>query len=257
MSVLDQILAEMPRRAVAAGVIALFVTAIAYAHSPRVKVFIFSLPIPFTCSYLASRIAIDGSHFFALALGVTYHGMVYLLRTRMKLPIFACIGISVAIYLFLGSNFTFMRDVYPPYIAIGLLAGWIAWLRYYRPTVEPGHRSMAPWWLKLPGTFLISFTIMNLVGLMAGAAVVFPFAGVFTSYEMRHSLRTLLGQYIINLLAMGLMLLLLWAVQHHMSKIPALAIGGAIAVSAMAAFYFTGLGKPREVSPAINVESQG
>lgn len=196
----------------AAAVLALFVTAIAKVHAPRIKVLVFSLPIPFTCAYLATAMPINGTHIAGLVLTVSYHWGVYFIRKVAPLPV--AIGVSVLTFIALAATLRPIAVVPVPYVTIVVVVIWLIAMRRYRASDEPGHRSTAPWWLKLPIIFCVAMVIFSLTGLLAGAVTTFPYAGVFTSYEMRKSLRTLAGQFTINVVAFVLMVATVWFVDQ-------------------------------------------
>lgn len=215
-AMLHDLIAGLPRQAPAAAVLALFVTAIAYTPAARLKVLIMSIPVPFTCAYLATDIPVDSTHLSAFGLIVLYHMVVYALHARIRLPLGVAIATGIALYLALGVALRPLRAVPLPWVAAVLLLGWVLWLRRYRPRPDPDFRSRAPIWIKLPGVFAIAIVIMNFVPLLAGAAVSFPFASVFTSYEMRHSLRTLTGQFPINVIGVGALVCTIWCLQGRL-----------------------------------------
>jgi hypothetical protein len=77
---LDQVRHHVP----SALVLTAFVTTLAYVRSPRAKALIYSLPVPFSCAYLATRLPINATHLTGLALVVGYNWAVYLLRARCR-----------------------------------------------------------------------------------------------------------------------------------------------------------------------------
>lgn len=196
----------------AAAVLALFVTAIAKAHAPRVKVLVFSLPIPFTCAYLATGMPINATHIAGLVLTVGYHWGVYFIRKVAPLPV--AIAASVLTFIALAALLRPLATLPVAGVTAVVFVIWLVAIRFYRATDEPGHRSTAPWWLKLPVVFCVAMVIFSLTGLLAGAVTTFPYAGVFTSYEMRKSLRTLAGQFTINVIAFVLMVATVWFVDQ-------------------------------------------
>lgn len=188
-------------------VLTAFVIAIAYVRSTRLKAFIYSLPIPFTCAYLATRLPMNATYVTGLILVVGYNWLVYLLHIKLRVPLLITIVASAVAYSVSGMLLRPMVTVPIWYVAIIGVAGWVLNLRLYRPTAQPDHRSKTPWWMKAPLIFTIAMLVYNATHLLAGAVGTFPYAGVFTSYEMRHSLRTLAGQFTIN--ALGILLCML------------------------------------------------
>jgi hypothetical protein len=206
MTIPTFLLDQARQYALPAGVLTAFVISIAYVHGPRAKAFIYSLPVPFSCAYLATRLPIDATHITGLMFVVGYNWLVYGL-VRAKVPIAAAIALAA------GGYFGGAMLVRPAaaislwWVAAVALGGWLLALATYRPRAEPGHRSRTAWWVKAPLIFAIAMAVYNATELLAGGVGLFPYAGVFASYESRHSLRTLAGQFTLN--ALGLLACLL------------------------------------------------
>lgn len=233
--------------AVSALVLACFVTVIAYLKAPRAKVLVFSFPVPFTCAYLATEIPINPTHIAGMSLMLGYHWFVLLLRVRFKLPIFPVIVLCATGYV-LGA--ALLRPLAPmqwlfiPMLLIWLV-GWGIFVRLYKPAAHAPHPATAPWWIKLPTVATLAFFIFCLKDLLAGAVATFPYAGVFTSYEMRHNLRTLAGQFSINVLGMMGMLLTIRTLQLQGVAEPWPLLGGWLTVIPLVGLiYWLGLGRP-------------
>jgi hypothetical protein len=128
---------------------------------------------------------------------------------------------------------------------------WALGASLYRPIHEPGHRSRAPWYVKMPVVFPIALVLFSLKELLRGAVTTFPYAGVFTSYEMRHSPRTLAGQYTINNISFLLMFVVIWRLERYGTAIALLA-GWAVLLAALTVIYRLGIGKPAAPVPAGN-----
>src|ERR1035437_1401670 len=79
-------------------VLTCFVIAMAYVRSPRTKALIYSLPVPFSCAYVATRLPINATHLTGLLLVVGYNWAVYLLRVKAKLPLIPVIIMAAAGY---------------------------------------------------------------------------------------------------------------------------------------------------------------
>ena len=202
----------------AALVLTAFVIAIAYVRSSRLKTFIYSLPIPFTCAYLATRLPMNATYVTGLILVVGYNWLVYVLHIRLRVPLLVSIVSSAVAYSLSGMLLRPVAGVPIWYVAAIGVAGWVLNLRLYRPSAQPDHRSKTPWWVKAPMIFGIAMVIYNATQLLAGAVGTFPYAGVFTSYEMRHSLRTLAGQFTINAMGILLCMLVIAVTQTHLAS---------------------------------------
>lgn len=207
----DQLRNNVP----SALVLCFFVTAIACVRSPRLKALIYSLPVPFTCAYVATGVPMNATHITGLILIVTYNWLVWFLRTKANWPLQLAIPASVGVYI-TGSILARPLAGTPLiWVALIFLAIWTLNALLYRARPEPHHRGRTPVYLKIPMVFVISMIIYNATRLLAGAVNTFPYAGIFTSYESRHSLRTLAGQFTINILGLLLCILTIAATENR------------------------------------------
>ena len=181
-----------------AAILTTYVTLLNLTHSPRIKMVIFAMPIPFTCAFLASGLKINASHMSGLTLVTLYHWLVYLLHVKWKYPLLPTIFASAGTYVLIAALIRPLSDVPFLFAVFPVIGLWFLGLYLYKPIHDAGHRSPTPWWIKVPGVFCIGLCLYFLTGLMGGAVASFPYAGVFTSYEMRRSLRILAGQFMIN-----------------------------------------------------------
>jgi hypothetical protein len=243
MSLFPFFLDQARHHALPAAVLTGFVISIAYVRTPRAKAFIYSLPVPFSCAYLATRLPVDATHLSGLILVVGYNWLVYLL-TRNKVPLIAAIIISAAGY-FLAAMALRPVAAFPVWwLAAAGLAGWLVALATYRPRDEPTHRSRTAWYVKAPLIFALAMVIYNTTGLLAGAVGLFPYAGVFASYESRHSLRTLAGQFTLNALGLLMCLLTIHVVEGRLPAPLPLVLGWVSVVAWAGLVQWLGLGKP-------------
>jgi hypothetical protein len=210
------LLQNVLHHAPAAAVLAAFVSLIASFHNPRLKALVYSLPVPFCCAYLATHKPVDATHMAGLGLIMGYNWSVYMIARRWRWPLGLAIALGVSGYVsaaVLLSHVVPLAAVPLPWAALAVLAFWATMVWRYRPIDEPGHRGAMPWWLKAPVVFIVGLVMYNLTGLMGGAVFTFPYAGVFTSYESRHSLRTLAGQFTINTLGIWSLVVTIWWTQ--------------------------------------------
>jgi hypothetical protein len=163
-----------------------------------------------------------------LMLVVGYNWLVSTL-VRAKVPLVVAIVLAAATYF--GGAMALRPLSQTGSAGLGWAAGigflgWITGVSLYRPRAEPGHRSLTAWWVKAPLIFAIAMAVYNATDLLAGGVGMFPYAGVFTSYESRHSLRTLAGQFTIN--SLGLLMCLVTihlAEQAGVPEVAALLMG--------------------------------
>lgn len=243
----DSMLMEWGVKALGAAVLAAFVTTIANIHDPRLKMLVFSMPIPFTCAYLVTGTPIDATNMSGIVLVTLYHWVVFLMVVKWRLPLALGIGTSITGYiLFAWLLKGWIKPL--PLLAVTavVVVMWALASLAYTPRQEEGHRTKSPWYVKLPLIFVIGMTIYSITGLLAGAVATFPYAGVFTSYEMRRSLRTLAGQYTINNLSFLAMFLAIALGEHlHWAKPWPLLAGWVTVIAFIWGIYALGWGKPK------------
>ena len=230
-----------------AAVLACFVTTIASIHSPRVKMLVFSMPIPFTCAYLVNNHPVDSSNMSGIVLVTLYHWIVFWMVVKRGLPLALAIGASVTCYIgtaILIKSWIVTVPLVLSTVMVTLM--WAAGSWSYKPIHEEGHRGKSPWYLKLPVVFAIALVIYSLTGLLGGAVTTFPYAGVFTSYEMRRNLRTLAGQYMVNNLSFIAMFVAIAVAEHSgANRFVALLAGWIVVIVLIWGIYALGWGKPK------------
>jgi hypothetical protein len=247
----------LARAAPMAAVLAVFVTVIAYIHNARLKVMVFCLPIPFTCAYLMlwleGRQTINATHLAGLAISALYHWVVYLLHARRGWPLLPVIALGAGLYVLATSQLRWLAAHPPGWAAVGFAALWVLGWWLYRPKLEAGQRATAPWPIKLATTFCLALGIFTMTSLLAGAVTTFPYAGVFTSYEMRRCLRTLAGGYMINIGAFAAMMMTIWVFQAvwPLPGLWPLAPGWAVVAASLLLIHRLRLGQPSSLMIAV------
>ena len=224
MAISDLLIDQLQHHALPACVLTAFVISIAYVRAPRAKAFIYSLPVPFSCAYLATGLPINATHLTGLLLVAGYNWLVFGL-VRAKVPIAVAIALAAGAYFAGAMLLRPLAAVSLWWVAAVALTGWIAGLLAYRPRAEPGHRSRTAWWVKAPLIFAIAMGVYNATELLAGGVGMFPYAGIFASYESRHSLRTLAGQFTLNALGLLACLLTIHLAEGHIPAPWPLALG--------------------------------
>jgi hypothetical protein len=235
---------QAPLHAVFALVLAGFVSAIAYLHNPRLKALVYSLPVPFTCAYLATRMPINATHLMGVGLIITYNWLVYFAHIRWRWPLGVAIASGVAVYVGGAILFCSLNHTNPLWVVGPIALAWLLIVVAYRQHDEPGHRGATPWWLKLPLVFTLGMAMYSSTAILAGAVSTFPYAGVFTSYEMRRSLRTLAGQFTINAFGYLMAMTFISRLERYPGDLRALLAGWGVFLAWVGMIYWTGWGRP-------------
>jgi len=240
------------RDVAAAAVLAVFIAVIAAIRGPRIKTLVFSIPIPFVIAYLAVEQPVDASYLVGIVLAMAYHWVVYALSAGLRLPVLASIPIAAAGYVATAATLRPLAEA-PFFLALAaIVVAWSLVASRYRPTTEHAPPARAPAWIKAPLVFVIALVLYRLTDLIAGAVVTFPYAGVFTSFEMRRALRTLAGQFTLN----GAAFLAMITTMHVAERLAGLAWpwpilpGVLIDLAVLGVIYRFGIGRPGDALPA-------
>ena len=228
-----------------AMVLTCFVIALAYVPSPRAKALIYSMPVPFSCAYVATHLPINATYLTGLLLVVGYNWLVYFLRAKCRLPLIPVIVAAAGGYFLAAMLLRPLAAVPLAWAAAAILALWLAVLLIYRPRPELHHRSRMPWYLKAPLILAVAIGIYNATGLLAGGVGMFPYAGIFASYETRHSLRTLAGHFTYHLPGLLMCLLTIAATENHFAAPLPLLLGWAPVLGWAAVVHWLRLGLPQ------------
>jgi hypothetical protein len=211
-------------------------TVMAYLHSPRWKAFMLTIPVPFSISYLALGRPIDAHQVIAMLLLLGYTHAVTLLHYRLGLPILpsitaAAVGYCAAGALLApwvpGSETTFWVSL------VAVTAFAVVLYRLTPHVVEPGHRTPLPVWVKFPAIMLVIAAILAIKGYLQGFLSLFPMVGVVTSYEGRHSLRTIARQIPVVLMVLAPFFAAIHVVERPQGPAWALAVGWAVFLPAL------------------------
>lgn len=224
-------------------------TVLSYMHSPRLKAFVFMLPIPFTTALLAVGGPLTSEHAAGLVLLFGFLLAVWALRVKCNVPIVASIAIAAVAYCAVA---TLVRPVLPAgragywwtslVVAVVAAAGWLL----MPPREEPGHRTSLPVWIKLPCLAAVIVAIILLKGRLGGFMVMFPFMGTIAAYEARHSLWTLTRQVPV-LMAMFLpMMAAVLLTEDRIGLGWALALGWAVYLAMLVPYWWFVFGRRRE-----------
>jgi len=176
----------------------------AYIKDPQVKAGMATIPIPFSCAWLAVGAPVDASNAMGQFLIVGYGQLVRLLHDRWRVPIVPSIVLSIAAYSFTGAwLFRFVPhsealfwSLHALAIAVGV---WLFHTQDYRAGVS--YRTPLPVPLKGAAIASVLVLLIAIKKALGGFATLFPMMGSITSYESRHSLRDQCRQLSIFLIA--------------------------------------------------------
>jgi hypothetical protein len=196
-------------------VVTLQATAHAYVPDAQWKAFVYLLPFPFTAAALAVGQPIDASNIWALLILVAYSHGVRLLHINARVPIRVAIASTLlgcaALGLILAPALSFLQREYSVALVFwvscaGILALSLA-IQTVMPTrEEPGQRTPAPLWVKLPTIAAVVFCLILMKKQLGGFITAFPMVGVVAAYEARQSLWTMSRQVSVLLPALAAMM---------------------------------------------------
>ena len=194
---MQQLVENWPWNLALLAVLSAQATVIAFLYRPRLKVFVFSLPFPFTLSALSLGRPVDATNVAGLFALFGFFVAVRLLVIRRKVGIVAAIVASAVGYILISLC---LARVIPAtealfwVMAASVLAFAAATMRLMPPRDEPGERTPLPIWVKLPSIMAVILLLIILKQMLRGFMTTFPFLGVITAYEARRSLWTLCRQ---------------------------------------------------------------
>jgi len=187
-----------------AAVLAVIVTSISRIRSPLWKSFVYSCPIPFTLAFLVSGSPMDSGHVAGVVLNNAFLWFMWLLHSRMKWPALIADVVAASTYVaFTAWLVRQLPDGDPVLYAALLLPGiGFSVLAFRLPDIqEVGAVSPMPVWQKSLLVFAIAVTLFSLKNFLLAAMTTFPYLGIFTVYECRRSLYTLLRRF--GMLSLG------------------------------------------------------
>lgn len=220
-----------------ATVITASILLISSVSSPKLRAAIYSLPIPITILLIGTGGNVDVTYLVGLLLVLTFMTITWLLYTKLKIPILPAIILSAAAYVGLGTLNRFIVNV--PFL-VGYFIFVACWLVYIARPIKLHRKHYRKVQVNLRAKdyiirgsviFALAYSIIGIKGLIFGAAITFPFNGIFTVYVMREQLPVLITEQIRNFLALFTFFLAIWLLQPRVGLPLALAIGWIIAPS--------------------------
>lgn len=187
------------------AVVTVQATAISYLHNPKWKVFVWSLPVPFTLASLALGRPIDATNVMGLNMQLIYTHGVRLLYTRLKIPIVFSIVASAMLYCIIGWQLAQMLPATDMAFWITTAATFVLGAALFVVTShreEPGHRSPLPVYIKAPLVACVILLLIAVKNNLQGFMTMFPMVGVAAAYEARKSLWAMSRQVPVLMMAM-------------------------------------------------------
>lgn len=209
-------------------VVAVQATAIAYLPSPRVKAFLFTVPVPFTIVVISLGKPMGAMNILALLVVLLYTQTMRLLHQRLGLHIAPSIGLALIGFIALGwigarlvvsTPAAFWASAAFTY-ALGLALYFLMPAR-----AESPHRTLLPVWQKLPIVCAVVLLLVLVKESLQGFATLFPLLGVVGAYESRHSLWTLGRQVPVFIVSIVPLMVVTYLLQDRVGLPLALAAG--------------------------------
>ncbi len=182
----------------------------AYIKDPQVKAGMATIPIPFSCAWLAVGAPVDTSNALGQFLILGYGHAVRILHNRYQVPILPAIALAIAAYSALGSIlFRWVPHSESLFISVNLAALatglWLFQKQDYRVGISYRTPLAVP--VKAMAIASVLTFLIFIKKMLGGFATLFPMMGSITSYESRHSLRDQCRQLGIFMVAGPAMLL--------------------------------------------------
>lgn len=174
------------------GAVTALGTFAAYIKDPQVKAGMGTIPIPFSCAWLAVGAPVDTSNALGQFLILAYVHIVRVLHDRYRAPILPAIAVGIATYAGMGALLykTIPHSETAFWIAnvLSVLTGlWLFRTQDY--SVGVSYRTPLPAPLKAGAIATVLLFLITIKKSLGGFATFFPMMGSVTSYESRHSLR--------------------------------------------------------------------
>jgi hypothetical protein len=230
------------------------VLAISAVKSPKLKAAIYSLPIPISIILLGTGGDINITHIVGLVLVLIFFIGTFILHKLIKVPIILAIILSTLIYILLGLLNRFIVDVPFLYGYIIFLVIWGLYilkpLKIKRDKYDPITSSMRPVDYLIRGgiIFAIANLVIGIKGLIFGAAVTFPFNGIFTAYVVRDHLPVFITELFRNFFGISTFFLMVWLLEDKIGLLAAIGIGWIVCG---AIIYFISARLPRKYSEVV------
>ena len=173
--------------------------ALAYLHAPRLKALVYTLPVPFFFARHDSGKPVDATYVLGMFSTLAFLWLTLLAYRRLRWPIVAAEAVGIAAFLSLGFaiGWSVPDTALAFWLALAVALPALIVLRVtLKPIYEPGHRTALPWYVKVPIILAIVVTVIVAKEPLRGFMPTFPFVGTFAVYESRHSLRTLIRQFV-------------------------------------------------------------
>lgn len=214
-----------------ATAIALTVLLISIVSSPRLKALIYSFPIPITVILLGTGGNINITHIAGLVFAVLFMVSSFLLYKKLKVPILIAIILSTILYVAISSLNRLIVD-FPFLFGYGFfLLIWAFFItnpiRLTKSHYAKISSSLARRDYLIRGiiVFTLAYTVIGLKGLILGAAVTFPFSGIFTIYVMRNQLPVFITEIMRNIIGVANFFLTVWLLEDSAGLLAAVALG--------------------------------
>lgn len=211
--------------------VAITVLVISSIRSARLRAIIYCLPIPISIILLGTHGHVNATHLFGVLLVFTFTSAVWLFHAKMKIHIVPSIVLSVGVYVLLGmlNNLVVKVSFWIMYSLV--IALWIIWNSWqplrFNETKSAKPKPLGPMDYTIRGlvVFVCTYLLIAIRSLIFGAAVTFPFNGIFTTYIMQDQLLVLANELGRNFMGLFTFFLTVFLAQDHMSLVAAVGIG--------------------------------
>lgn len=212
--------------------VALTVSIITAIPNPKIRGIIYVLPIPISIILIGTNGRVNATHIFGLVLVLLFMIVVWFLYVRLHLSIIIAIVLGVIFYVVAGiTNQVIVHLNF--WIAYGLaVLGW-GLNAIYQP-IKPSKLSYFPVKVRLGikghsfrATIIsvLTYCLIRIKDLILGAAVTFPFNGIFTVYIMRDQLQVLIAELLRNFIALFNFFAVVYVLQTHVILWQAVFVG--------------------------------
>lgn len=175
--------------------VTLTVLAIGSVQSARLRAAIYVLPIPISIILLGTDASVNATHPFSLLLVLAFLTLVWVLYVHVRLPIALAIALAIPAYVTAGLVNQLVVNIPFGFMYVIMIMAWLLWLarspfrKAVAPVTKASVRLQPKDYLTRGGiVFGITYVLVGIRDLILGAAVTFPYNGIFAAYIVKDSL---------------------------------------------------------------------
>ena len=197
------------------------ILSISSVRSAKLKAALYTLPIPITIILIGTGNEINATHLFSLLLVIFFFILTWCLYKKLKINIILSIILALIGYVLTGILNQIIINIPFALIYASVSLGWVTWiilqpLSHIRAKDNIPNLQFQDYAIRGITIFGLTYFMVGIRELILGAAVTFPFNGIFTAYIMRDSLLYLVNEVIRNFIGIINFFGIIYLLQGHL-----------------------------------------